>query len=68
MNAKATGTAREHRSMALLETAGYRCTRAVRQAQAAANPLRRDSYLMGSMTHGFARLPPSSIPSFGNTS
>ncbi len=28
MNAKAKGTAREHHSMALLETAGYCCTRA----------------------------------------
>ncbi len=28
MNAKRKGTAREHRSIALLESAGYRCTRA----------------------------------------
>ena len=28
MNAKAKGTAREHRSIALLEAAGYQCTRA----------------------------------------
>lgn len=28
MNAKRKGTAREHRSMALLEAAGYQCTRA----------------------------------------
>ncbi len=28
MNAKAKGTRNEHRSMELLETAGYRCTRA----------------------------------------
>jgi hypothetical protein len=27
MNAKAKGTRNEHRSMAVLETAGYRCTR-----------------------------------------
>jgi len=28
MNAKRKGTAREHRSIALLEATGYRCTRA----------------------------------------
>ena len=28
MNAKAKGTRNEHRSMAILEAAGYRCTRA----------------------------------------
>ncbi len=28
MNAKRKGTVREHRSIALLEAAGYRCTRA----------------------------------------
>ena len=28
MNSKRKGTAREHRSIALLEAAGYRCTRA----------------------------------------
>jgi hypothetical protein len=28
MNAKAKGTKREHRSIALLEATGYRCTRA----------------------------------------
>jgi Holliday junction resolvase-like predicted endonuclease len=28
MNAKRKGTAREHRSITLLEAAGYRCTRA----------------------------------------
>ena len=28
MNAKRKGTAREHRSIALLEASGYRCTRA----------------------------------------
>jgi hypothetical protein len=28
MNAKRKGTAREHRSIAVLEAAGYRCTRA----------------------------------------
>lgn len=28
MNAKRKGTAREHRSIVLLEAAGYRCTRA----------------------------------------